>query len=289
MELLKKRWMICFLFVFLLIGVGVYFPKTDEGKMNPKSKMVESEISESELMVNFDSKKIAYKKNAKQVRPIASITKLMTMYLVYEALEKGELEQSEEIELPVLNDVEAVSLRSISNDNKSKWPVEDLISATLIMSANDAAEALGHRLEESESFPQLMNQKARDLNLSKETHFTSASGLTTEKGESVSTASDLVLLATALIKKFPEVLEKTSLSNLTLTNGTTIYSTNELLNNKYDENIKVDGLKTGYTDKAGYCFVGTANKNGSRVLVVVLGAKNSEQRFVIAENLLKKF
>lgn len=284
MELLKKRWMICFLFVFLLIGVGVYFPKADEGKMNPKSKMVESE-----LMVNFDSKKIAHKKNANQIRPIASITKLMTMYLVYEALEKGELEQSEEIELPVINDVEAVSLRSISNGEKSKWPVEDLISATLIMSANDAAEALGHRLEESESFPQLMNQKARDLNLSKETHFTSASGLTTEKGESVSTASDLVLLATALIKKFPEVLEKTSLSNLTLTNGTTIYSTNELLNNKYDENMQVDGLKTGYTDNAGYCFVGTANKNGSRVLVVVLGAKNSEQRFITSENLLKKF
>ncbi|MEG2505003.1 MAG: D-alanyl-D-alanine carboxypeptidase, partial [Carnobacterium sp.] len=151
-----------------------------------------------------------------------------------------------------------------------------------------AAEALGNRLGGENEFIQQMNQKAQELKLSKKTNFTSASGLPTEKGESLATAKDLAILAEALVTDYPQVLEQTRAASWTLSTGGIIDSTNGLLtSNQHD--FEVDGLKTGYTEDAGYCYIGTASKGEQRLLVIVLGTNNSEERFLKADKLLQKY
>lgn len=289
-ELIKNKKRILYVLAMLVAIIslsfyllGIYGKQLNQGS---KAKIGET----SELVVDLNSQKVLYQKNSAKARPLASLTKLMTIYLTYEALENNQINLSEELELPYLNDSQAVSLRSITGDEKTQWSVADLMAAAMVMSANDAAEALGNRLAGGENeFIQQMNQKAQELKLSKKTNFTSASGLPTEKGESMATAKDLAILAEALVTDYPQVLEQTRTASWTLSTGAIIDSTNDLLTKGNQHNFEVDGLKTGYTTDAGYCYIGIASKEEQRLLVIVLGTKNSDERFSKAENLLQKY
>lgn len=287
-ELIKNKKRILYVLAILvaIISLSFYLLGIYGKQLNQGSKTKTGEISE--LVIDLNNQKVLYQKNPNKARPLASLTKLMTIYLTYEALENNQLNSSEELELPYLNDSQAVSLRSITADGKSQWSVADLMAAAMVMSANDAAEALGNRLGGENEFIQQMNQKAQELKLSKKTNFTSASGLPTEKGESVATAKDLAILAEALVTDYPQVLEQTRAASWTLSTGGIIDSTNGLLSSKQND-FEVDGLKTGYTEDAGYCYIGTASKGEQRLLVIVLGTNNSEERFLKADKLLQKY
>ncbi|EAE2471624.1 D-alanyl-D-alanine carboxypeptidase [Listeria innocua] len=220
-----------------------------------------------------------YEKNADKVMPIASLTKLMTAFLVLEAVDNKKLSWDEELDLIRLDDPSAVSLYAITQ--KRTWSVRDLYSAMLVMSANDAAETLGNRLDDA-NFPQKMNNEAKKLGLSSKTKFVSASGLDVDGKMAVSTTKDLFLLSSKLISTHPEVLETTSKSSIITEEGATLESTNDSIGSIQG----LDGLKTGFTDEAGYCFIGTAKRDGKRVISIVLDADTAEKRFKDTEKLM---
>lgn len=237
--------------------------------------------AESAALYNMDDTKPLYEKSPEIVTPIASITKLMTTYLVLQAIHNKTLSWDETLQLEPLDDKAAVSLYMVTN--KKTWTVKDLYAAMLVMSANDAAEALGKRLDKTD-FPGKMNKTAKKLGLSSKSNFVSASGLDSGGEENVSTSKDLYLLASSLITKYPEVLDMTSKASYKTSSGYTVQSTDALLANKEIDGL--DGLKTGFTDGAGYCFVGTAKQNGKRLISIVLKTSTIDARFQDTKTLM---
>ncbi|ALQ17781.1 D-alanyl-D-alanine carboxypeptidase PBPD2 [Listeria monocytogenes] len=229
---------------------------------------------------SVENGKPLYEQNADKVMPIASLSKLMTAFLVLEAVDNNELSWDETLDLVRLDDPSAVSLYAITQ--KRTWSVRDLYSAMLTMSANDAAETLGDRLDGAD-FPKEMNRQATKLGMSSRTNFVSASGLDVDGKTAVSTTKDLFLLSSKLISTHPEVLETTSKPTVTTDEGAKLESTNDLLGSIQG----LDGLKTGFTDEAGYCFIGTAERGGKRVISIVLDAGTPEKRFKDTEKLME--
>ncbi|EUJ29657.1 D-alanyl-D-alanine carboxypeptidase family protein [Listeria cornellensis] len=235
----------------------------------------------SSALYDIKKSKPLYEENPQVVTPIASVTKLMTAYLVLQAIHNKTLSWDEKLPLESLDDKAAISLYMTTN--KKEWTVKDLYAAMIVMSANDAAEALGKRLEGND-FPAKMNKTAKKMGLSNQSNFVSASGLDKDGKENVSTSKDLFLLASGLITKFPEVLDMTSKASYVTSNDYTLKSTDALLANKEIDGL--DGLKTGFTDGAGYCFVGTAKQNGKRLITIVLKAKTTDVRFQDTKKLM---
>lgn len=166
--------------------------------------------------------------------------------------------------------------------------VRELFHAMVISSANNAAIALAEHISKSEkNFTLLMNEKAKQLQLSNQTRFVNATGLANEKNEeSQMTALDAAKLAQRVIKNYLNILEIAKLTSFNL-RGNTVNTTNKML---YPSNRRlyfqgVDGLKTGFTDAAGYCFTGTAKQDGKRMISVVMGTSNGSQRFIETKKL----
>ncbi|EUJ22754.1 D-alanyl-D-alanine carboxypeptidase [Listeria grandensis FSL F6-0971] len=238
--------------------------------------------AESAALYDITKKTPLYEKSSQIVTPIASVTKLMTTYLVLQAIHNKTLSWDEKLSLEPLDDKAAISLYMTTS--KKEWTVKDLYAAMIVMSANDAAEALGKRLDGSD-FPAKMNKTAKKLGLSDQSNFVSASGLDKDGKENVSTSKDLFLLASGLINKFPEVLDMTSKAKHVTSNDYTLKSTDALLANQEIDGL--DGLKTGFTDGAGYCFVGTAKQNGKRLISIVLKAHTTDIRFQDTKKLMQ--
>ncbi len=199
----------------------------------------------------------------------ASFTKLLTLYLVFEALERGDVH---------LNDLVWISKRAWKTGGSKmfievgkKVPLEELIKGIAVVSGNDACVAVAEHLYGSvEAFVDAMNQKARELGMT-HSHFETPHGLPAE-GQ-VTTARDMAILARAYIRRFPQALRYHSMTEYTY-NGITQPKRNRLLL----KDRSVDGLKTGYVAEAGYHLAATAERNGMRLLAVVMGAKSPAVR-----------
>ncbi|MBC2148829.1 D-alanyl-D-alanine carboxypeptidase family protein [Listeria booriae] len=234
----------------------------------------------SALLVSLKHDKTLFEENTDQKVPIASLTKLMTAYLVLESIHNKQLSWEEGLTLKRLDDPRAVSLQA--KTGKTYYSVQDLFATMMIMSANDAAEALAERVN-STDFVGEMNAKAKELGL-KKTKYVNATGLDSDGEESMSTAGDLLILAKELISDYPEILETTSRTSYVTKGGNTVHTTNDLL--QENEVDGLDGLKTGFTDQAGYCLIATAVQNGDRLIAVVLGSRTDNARMKSAETLL---
>lgn len=234
----------------------------------------------SALLVSLKHDKTLFEENTDQKVPIASLTKLMTAYLVLESIHNKQLSWDEGLTLKRLDDPRAVSLQA--KTGRTYYSVQDLFATMMIMSANDAAEALAERVN-STDFVGEMNAKAKELGL-KKTKYVNATGLDNNGEESMSTAGDLLILAKELISDYPEILETTSRTSYVTKDGNTIHTTNDLL--QENEIDGLDGLKTGFTDQAGYCLIATAVQNGDRLIAVVLGSRTDNDRMKSAETLL---
>ncbi|MBC2115437.1 D-alanyl-D-alanine carboxypeptidase family protein [Listeria booriae] len=234
----------------------------------------------SALLVSLKHDKTLFEENTDQKVPIASLTKLMTAYLVLESIHNKQLSWNEGLTLKRLDDPRAVSLQA--RTGKTYYSVQDLFATMMIMSANDAAEALAERVN-STDFVGEMNAKAKELGL-KKTKYVNATGLDSNGEESMSTAGDLLILAKELISDYPEILETTSRTSYVTKDGNTVHTTNDLL--QENEVDGLDGLKTGFTDQAGYCLIATAVQNGDRLIAVVLGSRTDNDRIKSAETLL---
>lgn len=228
--------------------------------------------------MNAASGQILYEKNPNERRAPASTTKLMVMYLIEKALAAHQASLNQIV--PVTPDAYQVATEpDVSDaylDPREHFTLEDMLKFIAVISANDATVAVADALAgDQQAFVDDMNAEARQLHLTN-THYMNPDGLT-QAGHYTS-ALDLATLARDLVTTYPQVLDYTKLPYVTVRHGNTWPSTNELLG-KYPG---VDGLKTGYTADAGYCFVGTAEQNGVRLIAVVMADTTNDihQRFL---------
>lgn len=235
-------------------------------------------LAPSAILIEPKTGKIIYEKNSHEVRCCASITKVMTMILVMEALDSGKIS---------LNDVVSTSEHAASMGGSDIWlksgetmSVDELIKATMIASANDAAVALAEYISGSEDiFISDMNKKAKELSMN-DTVFKNCNGLD-EEGH-VTSAYDVALMSRELIKH-KKIFDYTLIWMDYLRAGKTqLVNTNKLLKSYKG----ITGLKTGTTSKAGSCITATATRGNLSLNAVVLGGANGKERFKDATTLL---
>ncbi len=229
------------------------------------------------LLVDILSGKTIVDVNAAEPREPASLTKLMTAYLVFRALKDKELTPSQMV--PVSTKAWRAEGSRMFIDPKKAVSVDELLHGEIVQSGNDAAIALAEAAAGSEeAFVERMNREAARLGMTS-THFVNATGLPAP--QQVSSASDLALIATAIIRDFPEYYPLYSIKEYRYNNITQSNRNRLLWSDPY-----VDGIKTGFTDGAGYCLIASAARGPRRLLVVVLGAASDAARASEAQKLL---
>jgi len=208
----------------------------------------------------------------------ASLTKLMTAYIAFAAIKNKQLTLTQAI--PVSEKAWRAQGSRMFIDPKNPVTVEELLRGMIVQSGNDACIALSEAIAGSEeSFAQLMNKEAARLGM-KNTHFTNSNGL--PDPQHYSSAQDLALLASALIRDFPEFYAQLYSMKEYRYNNITQQNRNRLL--WLDPNV--DGMKTGFTDNAGYCLVASAKRGPRRLLSVVLGTASDSLRAQESQKLL---
>ncbi|ODM25883.1 penicillin-binding protein [Clostridium sp. Bc-iso-3] len=233
--------------------------------------------AESAILIEASTGQILYEKNADVAMPPASITKIMTLLLGFEALEKGMVQWDDEI---IISEkawrMEGSKMFLLVGD---KVKFGEVMTGISVVSANDGCVALAEHLYGSEeAFVQVMNNRAKDLGMVN-TNFMNSNGLPAEGH--VMSARDISTLARHLIQTQPKILELESTTEYTY-NNIRQYNRNPLLG----VFPGADGLKTGWTDEAGYCIVGTAQQNGQRLIGVVLKTNSEKERSKAIQELL---
>ncbi|WP_054948735.1 D-alanyl-D-alanine carboxypeptidase family protein [Numidum massiliense] len=240
------------------------------------------------VLMDAHSGKILFEQNSEQPLPPASMSKMMSEYIVLEKVARGKLKWDEIV--TVSENAALTEGSRIDLAPGEKMTVRDLYSAMAIASANNATVALAEHIASSEAaFTKLMNKKARQLGLSRGTHFINSTGLDEHGRESQMTAKDVAKLAYRLLHDYPEVLGTANIPRYKLERGgPRIRNTNLMLRTRREELqfAGVDGLKTGFTDGAGYCFTGTAKRGEKRVISVVMGTDSIKSRFIETKKLL---
>ena len=231
------------------------------------------------ILVDQATGTVLYEKNADQPMPIASITKVMTLLLTFEAVHAGKFSLSSPV--PVSAHAAGMGGSQIWLEPGEQFTLDEMLRAICVSSANDAAVAVAELVGGSEgAFVALMNAKAAELGMSGTT-FKNACGLDTEGH--LSTARDVAVMSRAILNECPEVLHYSGIWTDTLRGGETmLVNTNKLLR-RYDG---ITGLKTGTTGGAGVCISASASRDGLDLIAVVLGSNSSAERFEAATALL---
>lgn len=239
----------------------------------PNSEMNFAPHASSAIMIEADTGTVLYEKNANEKMPPASITKVMTMLLIMEAVERGELKFTDKVR----TSERAASMggSQIFLQPGEEMTVEDMIKGIAIASGNDASVAMAEHLAGTEeSFVNRMNERAKQLGM-KNTHFVNSNGLPAENH--YSSAADIAIMSRELLKHegitkftgtYQDYLRKDSASPFWLVN------TNRLV--RFYEGV--DGLKTGFTGEAKYCLTATAKRNNMRIIAVVMGEPDVKTR-----------
>jgi D-alanyl-D-alanine carboxypeptidase len=231
---------------------------------------------EAQIVVDAETNEVLYESNARELRRPASITKVMTLYLLFDALEKRQISWDDRIGFSRNAAAQPPTKLFVGAGNSIS--VQTAVEALVLRSANDVATAVAERLGGSETnFAQMMTAKARELGMSSTT-FRNASGLPDSNQRT--TAEDLARLAIAIRRDFPDQYHWFSAQQMTY-NGQTIAGHNHLMNRMQG----MDGLKTGYTRASGFNLAATTTRNGRRVVTVVLGGANRFQRDDLVEAL----
>jgi len=229
------------------------------------------------LLVDVASGKVLAEKNADEKIEPASITKLMTAFVVYKEMEAGRLSMDD-----IVNISEKAWRMGGSRmylEVGSKVPVHELLKGLIIQSGNDASVALAEHIAGTEdAFVQLMNQHAVELGMNN-THFVNSTGWPDK--QHLTTARDIAKLAIAIIHESPEHYSWYAEKEFTY-NNIKQYNRNKLL----WRDDSVDGIKTGHTDSAGYCLVSSALRDDMRIVSVVLGTDSEKARANVSQALL---
>ncbi len=230
------------------------------------------------LVADIDSGRVLYQENANQLNYPASLTKIMTLYLTFDALEHKRLQLDDY--LIVSHSAANAQPVKLGLTAGSKIKVEDAIKAVAVHSANDVARVLAENLQGGKegNFATLMTRVANEIGL-QQTNFENSSGLPND--DHLSTARDIALLSMAVYKHFPQYWKYFGIKSWTY-NGKTYTNGNRLLASYPG----CDGMKTGFTNKSKYSLVATAKRNGRHLIAVVLGADNKDVRADVASRML---
>ena len=249
-------------------------------------KAVTEITAPSAILLEASTGQVIYEKNATERRSPASITKIMTLLLIFEALSEGKVSLQDE----VMTSAHAKSMggSQVFLEEGETQTLETMIKCIVIASGNDASVAVAEHIAGSEAdFVEKMNAKATELGMV-DTHFEDCCGLTDSDGH-YTTAKDVAIMSRELTVKYPEVFTYTRIWMEDITHVTrrgsstfTLSSTNKLL--KWYQ--WTTGLKTGSTAKAKFCISATASKDGMDLIAVIMGAPDPKERFHDAEKLL---
>ena len=249
------------------------------------------------ILVDADNGEIIYELNSTQVLVPASMTKLMTMYITMESIAEHKIEWTDQVAISEYSNKisRQPSLSSFQLPAGSKYTVEELFYAAALNSSNAGAIALAEYIGGTEgAFVDMMNQKARNFGLT-DAKFVNSSGLnnsdlfgnhpkgTGPREDTRLSARSMATIAYRLVNDYPEYLEFSSKPQVKIREGQpdqlVINSTNKMLPGRNFEFDGVRGLKTGYTNNAGFCFAGYAQRKSGRFISVVMGASTSDERF----------
>ena len=242
--------------------------------------------SPSVLLMEASTGQVIYEQNADEQRSPASITKIMTLLLIFDELEKGNLTLDEEVTTSAY--AKSMGGFQVFLEEGEKQTVETLIKCIVVASGNDAAVAMAEHIAGAESeFVARMNERAAGLGMDN-THFEDCSGLT-DSANHYTTARDVATASRELIERYPKILEYSSIWMEDITHVTaqgtkpfTLTNTNKLIST-YDGCV---GLKTGSTSVAKYCVSAVAQRDGITLIAVVMGAPDHKVRFADATTLL---
>ncbi|MDM5311517.1 D-alanyl-D-alanine carboxypeptidase family protein [Peribacillus frigoritolerans] len=294
MKKISKMTLI-FTFVFVLV--------MSQFAYQPGEAVAESDNlglkAEAAIIIDGETGQIVYEKNADKVLGIASMSKMMTEYIIMESIENGKISWDQKVKInKYVHDLsKAPNLSNVGLTEGEDYTVKELYQAMAVYSGNAATVALAQLVSGSEkSFVKLMNEKAKELGL-KNHKFVNASGLNNsdllgqhpsgdEDDENIMTAKDTALLAYRLINDYPEVLKIASIPKLKFRDGKEYPNFNWMLPGLIFEYKGVDGLKTGSTDFAGYGHTGTVIQDGQRYITVVMKSTNKNERFADSTKLM---
>ncbi len=262
------------LLIFICTNLGMAAAPTQKTETIPLPPQVP--VRAYVLMDYQSGNLLANLKGDERMEP-ASITKLMTAYVVYKALKSGKIHLTDQV---------TISEKAWRTQGSkmfvkigSQVPVEDLLMGMVVQSGNDATVALAEHVAGSEeTFARLMNQEAERLGMTN-SHFTNAPGM--PDPNHYMSAHDIAILARALIQDFPEHYARYSVRSFKYNNIEQQNRNRLLLTDS-----SVDGMKTGHTESAGYCLVASAKRNDTRLISVVLGANKEKERFQASQALL---
>lgn len=237
--------------------------------------------SKSAILLETSTGKVLYEKNANEKLAPASMTKIMSMLLVMEAIDSGKLSMDDDV--VISDNASSMGGSQIFLQTGEKYKVRELLKGVAVASGNDAVVALAEKVSGSVgAFVEAMNKRASELGL-KNTHFDNPHGLDSENH--YTTAKEMSIMASELLKH-ETILEFTSIYEdyLKKNDGSSIWlvNTNKLV--RFYEGV--DGLKTGFTTTAGYCITTTAKRNNMRLLSVVMNAPTSDLRSKDTTNML---
>jgi D-alanyl-D-alanine carboxypeptidase len=254
------------------------FAANRKAKAKPKPKAKAALSARSALVMEMRTGEILFSKNPDEPIAPASLTKILTLYLIYEALDEGRVQTSDIVHVSSsVNQVDGSRMRIRPG---TEITLGDLMKGMAIVSANDASVAAAEYVGgDKGEFVRRMNVKALELGMTS-SHFRNPSGLREE--DQVTTATDILRLSCAYLNRFPQSLQIHSMPSFQYGRRNR-NNTNHLLN----ATQAVDGLKTGHVAGAGYHMVVTARKNGTRIVAVVLGSKSSGARFREARALIE--
>lgn len=257
--------------------------------------------AKSAIAIDAKTGQIIYTKDDKQTYPVASMSKLLTAYILLQAIHEGKITWETKV-TPTVTEVDISNNTELTNvplKEGHSYTIKQLYQAMLVGSANAATMLIGNAISGTQTkFIDKMRETAKSLGIT-DAKIYSANGLTAkylgdeiypntdENAENEFSVRDMAIISQKLVERYPEVLETTKLTKIDFNdNGeiTTVNNTNELLQD--DSHLEVDGLKTGTSDAAGYCFASTTNKDGHRIITVIAGAKDNDARFDQTKNLL---
>lgn len=232
----------------------------------------------SEIVIDAQTGRSLYASNAEQRRPPASLAKMMTLVLAFDALNAGKLQMTDKLVMTANGARQAPSRLGLARGKTMS--VRDAIKAIAVISANDVAVALADRLGGSEAmFVRRMNQRAAQIGMT-DTRFGNATGLT--PGGGLTTARDMARLSRYIIRTYPERYKLFGTRSIRW-KGWVRPNHNQLLGK-----VKgLDGLKTGYTVQAGFNLAASARRTDKRIIVVVMGARTGADRDLLVANLME--
>lgn len=280
---MKKRIWIAFL-CLIIFGTTFGFPQPSCADETTGGILL---TCPSAILMEASTKSVIYEKAPDERRSPASITKIMTAILIFDAIEAGKISLEDEVVTSAY--AKSMGGSQVYLEEGEKQTVDTLIKCIMVSSGNDASVAMAEYIAGSESsFVQMMNERAASLGM-ENTHFEDCCGLT-DSDNHYTTARDIALMAQELITRYPQIKSYTTIWMENITHVTMqgskefgLANTNKLLK----QYPYTTGLKTGSTNKAKYCVCATANKDGVELIAVIMGCPNYKDRFTEAQLLLQ--